>query len=502
LASVHPSAYSELLVAARADDSLDLARLEDERFAINSREVTGALMEDWGMPQYFYEAVTYRKRSVAGDETTSKKTLELVLVLRMASTVAEFCLADDEAKVELWPTMARIREDLSMDREGFQACLGEIVREWQEWGADLSLSTSDSAELEAIERLAGGEVPDTAESIVVEGEIDPDKFRALRILAVDDEPVSLRVLAGQLKIAGHEVLMARDGEEALAMTLEYNPHIVISDWMMPKMDGLELCKALRRAQAGRSVYFLLLTGRDEEDRVVEAFEGGIDDYVAKPFNSKILLARVRAGLRLVNLRDQVDLEQVTQREKTAELGVLTRQLREAAFTDPLTNLPNRRFCMECLETEWECWVKSKQDLSVIMIDIDYFKVVNDDHGHDVGDAVLVEMTDVMKRVLRDGDVAARIGGEEFLVICPETDTAGALICAERLRESIEAHVIESGGFKANVTISAGVSTACEGMSDAYALIKAADEAVYLAKADGRNRVRVAEREADRLPRSA
>ena len=502
LASVHPATYSELLVAANEDSSVDIASLENERFAINSREVTAALMEDWGMPEYFYESVSYQKRSVAGDETTNKKTIELVLTLRMAAVLGEFCLADEEAQVELWPAVARVREDLGLDSDEFQEFCESVAEEWKEWGANLNFSTTDCAELKDIERLAGGFEPHDAESIMVDGEIDPDKFRALRILAVDDEPVSLRVLAGQLKIAGHEVLMARDGEEALAMTLEHNPHIVISDWMMPKMDGLELCKALRRAQAGRSVYFLLLTGRDEEDRVVEAFEGGIDDYVAKPFNSKILLARVRAGLRLVNLREQVDLEQITQREKTAELGVLTRQLREAAFTDALTNLPNRRFCMESLETEWECWVKSKQELSVITLDIDFFKAVNDNHGHDVGDDVLCETSDAMKKVLRDGDMLARIGGEEFLVICPETNTEGALICAERIRVAIEEHVIESGGFKGNVTISSGVSTASEGMEDAYALIKASDEALYLAKGDGRNCVRTAPPRDLQLPRSA
>ncbi len=502
LASVHSNAYGELLAACKQDGSLDIASLENERFAINSREVTAALMEDWGMPEYFSESILYQRRSLASDESTSKKTIELVLVLRMSATLAEFCLAEEDEQVEMWPAMLRVREDLGMDQPDFEAFSEEVGSEWQEWGQTLDLTTTDVTELELIAQRAEKTVPESAESLLVDGEIDPDKFRALRILAVDDEPVSLRVLAGQLKIAGHEVLMAKDGEEALAMTLECNPHIVISDWMMPNMDGLELCKALRRAQAGRSVYFLLLTGRDEEDRVVEAFEAGIDDYVAKPFNSKILLARVRAGLRLVNLREQVDLEQLTQREKTAELGVLTRQLREAAFTDPLTGLPNRRFSMDRLDAEWECWVKSKQELSVIMIDIDFFKAVNDNHGHDVGDAVLCETADVMKKALRDGDILARIGGEEFLVICPETDTAGALKCAERVRQAVEGNIIEPGGFDGHVTISAGVSTADDSMVDAYALLKAADEAVYAAKADGRNCSRTISRPPMELPRSA
>ena len=500
LASVHPVSYSELIRACESDRTLELWKLEDERFAINSREVTIALMQDWGLPAYFGEAIGYQKRDVENDETVGKQTQELVLVLRMATSLAEFCMASAEEKVDQWPTMAQIRESLGFGQSEFQEFCGEIADRWTVWGSDLKLPTSDLDGLEDIERLA-----DDAEKQANEADgngVDLDRFRSLRILAVDDEPISLRVLAGQLKIAGHQVVTATNGEEALALTLDYNPHIVISDWNMPKLDGLGLCKALRSAQTGHTIYFLLLTGHDEEARVVEAFDGGIDDYVSKPFNPKILLARVRAGLRLVNLRERLDIEKAEQNKISADLGVLARQLREAAFRDPLTNLPNRRFGMEQLELAWEAWEKSQLVFSVIMLDIDFFKAVNDNYGHDVGDAVLCETADAMTSVIRDGDILARIGGEEFLVICPETDLTGALDCAERLRESVEAKIIESGQFTGSVTISLGVSSAHGLHADAYALMKSADEAVYKAKDEGRNRVRYFAPSEERLPKSA
>ncbi|MFT5283997.1 MAG: two-component system cell cycle response regulator [Planctomycetota bacterium] len=502
LASVHPVAYSELISDCKADPSLVLRDLESERFAINSREVTIALMQDWGMPTYFSDAVAYQKRDLSKDETTSKQTLELVAVIRMASTLADFCMATEDEKIEMWPIMARVRDELGFDQVEFETCCGEISERWVEWGSDLKLPTSRMDGLKEIERRDESCEAESEQQLDDDNEVDQDRFRSLRILAVDDEPVSLRVLAGQLKIDGHEVLTAADGEEALALTLEFNPHIVISDWNMPIMDGLELCKALRRAKAGHSTYFLLLTGHDEEARVVEAFDGGIDDYVSKPFNPKILLARVRAALRLVNLRERVEIEQAEQVKKTAALGVLARQLRDTANTDALTSLPNRRLGMDELELAWKDWEESQENFSVIMIDIDFFKNVNDSYGHDVGDAVLQETSKVMKAVLRDGDLIARIGGEEFLVICPLTEIEGALDCAERLRVAVENQCIESGGFNGNVTISLGVSAAHGAHLDAHALLKSADEAVYLAKEQGRNCVRYFELNEKRLPKSA
>jgi diguanylate cyclase (GGDEF)-like protein len=502
LASVHPEAYSEVLAAVRMNPELDLWALEDDRFAINSREVSMAMMEDWGLPESFSEAVGYQKRIMVENEGAGHRTWELVSVMRLGRTIAKFCAAEEDRQVALWGSMRRVREELELEEEGFQDLCDGISRHWKDWGRELKLPTSDLGRLRDIENRSRMQEAEEALVAPADEEIDPDAFRPLRILAVDDEPVSLRVLASQLRIAGHEVIMARDGEQALALTLDRNPHIVISDWMMPKMDGLELCKALRRAQAGRSVYFLLLTGRDEEDRVVEAFEAGIDDYIAKPFNSKILLARVRAGLRLVNLREQVDREQEIQRGQTAELGVMARKLRRAALTDPLTGLPNRRYGMQRLQEEWIEVERTKHPLSVIMIDIDHFKSINDTHGHDVGDEVLCHVADVMRKVLRAADVISRVGGEEFLVVCPETDELGVEDCAERLRAAVERHLIETDGFTGHVTISLGTGTTDGALEDAFALLKVADAAVYRAKAAGRNCVQTGGTGEEQLSRSA
>jgi diguanylate cyclase (GGDEF)-like protein len=310
---------------------------------------------------------------------------------------------------------------------------------------------------------------------------------ALRVLAVDDDPMSLMLLARTLEKAGHEVQTAANGSDALQIALETSPQVVIADWMMPEMDGLELCRALRRIEVGRNMFFLLLTGRGEEDRIVEAFDAGVDDYVHKPFNARVLMARIKGGQRVIELQERVESDRKMILKQVAELGLMTRKLRNAALTDVLTDMPNRRHAMKRLETEWESSTRAGTPLSLIMIDIDHFKKVNDSHGHGIGDLVLKETASVLRRTTRQGEEASRLGGEEFLVICPNTNEAQAAVCAERLRSAVERNMIKSGTFDGTVTISLGVAQRTDGMTSFDTLLKAADDAVYSAKTLGRNR---------------
>ncbi len=487
LASVHPTAYSEILQQYARSPRQSLRALETERFAIDSREVSLAMIADWGLPDSFFEAIGHFELPDGETSVKSTKGQELMSVLRLARTIASFCTCNPKKQVDLWPAMETVRYELNMNAADFSRFCKALGKSWAEWGRTLQVVTTTLPSLEHIERIS---VHARARETTSGAETDEaDVFRPLRILAVDDEAISLRLLESALKKVGHEVVTAKNGKEALALTLEWNPHIVISDWMMPEMDGIGLCKALRRAQlSGRAVYFLLLTGRGEEDRVVEAFESGIDDYVVKPFNPKILLARVRAGLRLVNLREQVEKEQRIQSEATSKLGVMARKLSNAASTDPLTGIPNRRYGMQRLQEEWEMWKRKGQNLALVMADVDHFKKVNDTYGHDVGDLVLRQIAEVMRRTVRSMDTVARIGGEEFLVVCPDTDIDGAVDCAERIRKAIEEHSVDTAHFTGGVTLSVGVAAIHRGLHSVDELLKLADSAVYRAKDAGRNRV--------------
>ncbi|MEM7310291.1 MAG: diguanylate cyclase [Planctomycetota bacterium] len=483
LASVHPSEYATVLEASRQPGGASLTALERDRFQIDHYEVASAMLADWGLPECFGTAALALGNEEDQSSVTDPRALEFLKVLTIAQVFTEMCLEDEADRHKHWAKLERIRSEEELSEERLETIYDEICAGWEDWGRMLRVLTgpvTPAAVLRERSRKDLAEQPDTR---------SPGTAGGLRILAVDDDPVSLRLLQRHLESAGHEVVTATNGKAALAAALDHNPQIVVTDWMMPEMDGLQFCKALRRFSSGRNMYVLLLTGRGEEDRVVEAFEAGVDDYIVKPFKPKLLLARIRAGRRVVELQQLVEKDKKLQREQVAKLAVLNRKLRAAALTDPLTELPNRRYAMKRLEIEWANALRSDQPMSVLMVDIDHFKRINDTHGHDIGDLVLRETAKALGRKLRRSDTCARIGGEEFLVISPNTDREGARILAERIREEVESTVIREGNYNGSVTVSLGVATKTSDLhlDNVELLLKMADSAAYEAKKLGRNR---------------
>ncbi len=309
-----------------------------------------------------------------------------------------------------------------------------------------------------------------------------------KILVIDDDERILRLLLHHLGKHGYEVQDVASSREGLRLAIESRPQILITDWMMPDISGLELCRRLSRDEVGRKIHKIMLTAREDDDQVVEALEAGADDYVFKPFNPRILLARVRAGERMIRMREKIERSESVRLTQLAQLGILTRKLRAAALTDPLTELPNRRFAISRLKQEWESSSRSGRPISVTMMDIDNFKRVNDVHGHDTGDFVLREMAGLLRRHGRQSDVLCRLGGEEFLVINVDSDLEAARLGAERIRHEIERHEIGHETFAGRVTMSMGVAQRSSEMRGIDDLLKLADQALYDAKTSGRNRV--------------
>lgn len=329
------------------------------------------------------------------------------------------------------------------------------------------------------------ETPQFDNVLVMQPPSVPD---GLRLLVVDDDRVTLRLLTKQLTALGHTVHGAENGRVALRLILETNPQLILTDWQMPEIDGIILCKSLRQTKAGQQMYIIMLTANEDEDHLVQALSSGADDYMVKPVRPRTLEARIRSAQRVIRLQEKIEHDKEEIRQYVAELAIMNRKLEQAALTDALTNLPNRRYATNRLKQEWAASVRAKRPLSCIMMDIDHFKQVNDTYGHDVGDVVLQETATVLKKSLRLNDVVCRLGGEEFLVICPDTDVRGAVICAERLRRVVETNIIKTLEFNRNVTISIGVASRGEEMPHLDVMLKAADQALYAAKQSGRNRV--------------
>lgn len=298
------------------------------------------------------------------------------------------------------------------------------------------------------------------------------------ILVVEDHPASRSLLRNCLEKGGYRVSTAGNGKEALsALTQQYHP-MVVADWMMPEMNGLELCQAIRGHHFDGYVYILLLTAKDSKADIVTGLDAGADDYLTKPFDADELMARLRAGKRILDLEKAL-------KKASDEIMIMT-------ITDCLTGAYNRRYLMERLPQELNRAMRYAHPLSVIMADIDDFKQINDRYGHQAGDLTLKKCVESFKGSVRNEvDWVARYGGEEFVIVLPETDLQGAYVVGERLRNLVSQEIIEQAGKEIHITASFGLS-ACdpsETEKSPESLIGDADGYLYQAKREGKNRVR-------------
>jgi diguanylate cyclase (GGDEF)-like protein len=255
------------------------------------------------------------------------------------------------------------------------------------------------------------------------------------------------------------------------------PKLAILDWMMPVVDGVELCRRIRQRKSEPYTYILLLTGRKQRRDVIEGLDAGADDYVTKPFDPQELRVRLRTGKRILCLQEQL----ISAREA----------LREMATRDSLTGLWNRASIIDILGNDLARTRRQQASLSVVMVDLDHFKEINDTHGHQVGDAVLREAAQAMRCATRPYDSVGRHGGEEFLIVLPGCDSTNAVSHAERLRSAVGRVIVESLRGPVRVSASMGVAVT-KGEVDVLSLVRMADGALYQAKHRGRDRVELAE----------
>ena len=311
--------------------------------------------------------------------------------------------------------------------------------------------------------------------------VDGEAPRLNTALIAEDDPIFRRILESWFKRWDYHVTAVENGLDAWnILQSEDAPQLAILDWMMPGMDGIELCRRIRSRDQGPYRYVLLLTAKDDKQDVVAGLEAGADDYLTKPFDVDELRARVRAGKRIL------DLQAALMRAQSA--------LQFEAAHDRLTAIWNRGAILDLLRGEMERSRRGQDSLGIIMADVDFFKKINDSHGHLVGDAVLQEVGHRLASGLRSYDSVGRYGGEEFLIIVPGCDPLNLVVTAERLRYRIADQPIETSAGPVSVTISLGLAAAEaneSGLVNREALLHNADEALYAAKARGRNRVETA-----------
>lgn len=495
MASVYPVEFSRLLLEAKRSPDRRLLDLEQNALAMTHRELGAAMLNDWGLPTVFSAPVCFFEQPDKAPFAAESRESILMQCLILARAIAEICLAPENEQPALMGMALKLALRLGHTRESFVQDCVEIGQQWVEWGRLLQLTTVSPLsfadfDLDSAPDAASREQVATAEHSVPRAPTTAHGSTAsgLRILVADGNRPSRELLKGMFADQGHRVFEAENGLHLIERAFELQPHLMVLDSGLPAVEGCRMIRSIRATQVGRSMYILLLTQADDEAAAIEMFESGADDFVARPINPRILMARLKAGQRVVRLQQELERDREEVRHFAAELAISNRRLQEAALTDALTGFPNRRYAIDRMQQEWTTASRSRRALSCMVIDLDGFKLINDTYGHDVGDMVLRQTADALRGALRGQDVICRTGGDEFLVICPETELEAAMVCGERLRAAVDALVIETGGPMLGLTISVGAAIRDETMADLDALIKQADRSAYLAKRQGRNRV--------------
>lgn len=287
------------------------------------------------------------------------------------------------------------------------------------------------------------------------------------VLIVEDSSVNGKLCERLLNKNGYETAICTDGESAIDFVNTNAPDLILLDIVMPGIDGYEFCKMIKNHPKIKHTPIIFLSSMNDEQSIIKGFEYGAVDYITKPFRHQELLARTKTHI---------------------ELKLAKEKLLKMAITDELTGLVNRRYFMGRLLHEYERTKRYESVFTVLMIDLDYFKKINDTYGHQAGDTVLRAVSDAMKLSLRLSDIVGRIGGEEFAVILPETEISSAIIIAERLRKRVEALDIPHKDCSIKITISVGASASSMDDLSIDDVLQRSDSALYRAKENGRNRI--------------
>jgi diguanylate cyclase (GGDEF)-like protein len=474
LATAYPKDYGRLLATGTV--GIKLQALEQELLHVDHIQLSCALMEQWGLPEALVDPVAFQEHPASAPFAHSSRSWSLSHCLHLSEQIANFAVAPKAEQPLKLSLLTEAASTVGIDPTELGQCMDKLLTQWTTWGERLRLSTSKLPSFETM----------------VSTMVRPDETgdaQALRVMIVEDEPIILNLLEMWLRTNHeHTLLTAVNGRDALEKAVEFKPHVLLTDWKMPVMDGIELCHTLRSSDWGQSIYVVMLTSADQEDDLVQAFDAGVDDFLTKPVNMRALDARLKGAWRYVRLREAWELDHERLTRMAAELALSNRRLQQAALTDPLTSLANRRAGLNVMAQSWSAASRHAQALSVISLDIDHFKSINDVHGHATGDAVLQSIANTLQAASRKEDTVCRWGGEEFLIISPNVELGDAVLVAERLRMQIADNPILVNGASLRVTSSFGVAAWESELTTQDQLLSHSDQALYGAKSAGRNRV--------------
>ena len=475
LASVYPQEYAECLNCTQDGSDDQLLEHEQERFSIDHRQLSLGLLKDWGFPEVLINAVALHHRKDSPVSAENSREERFAAQLRLAAHIGRFCVIDAKVRDALLEEIMPMAQALGLNQSDLNDLGNELAQQWHAWSQVLNIR--------AVGIPAFAPTPADNRS-----NAEPAVAAGIKILLINEDLRELRLLADKMLEQGDTVYTARDGGEGLKLVINEKPQMIISDWRASPLDGARFCKTLRSLEFGRQIYVILLTSVKNEEVLLQAFDAGADDFIVNPVQDRVLAARIHGGKRVIQLQKDLAREQEETRRCVSELAIANRRLEIMAMTDSLTNIPNRRYAFTRLDEEWAIWLRTGRPLTVMVLDLDHFKAINDSLGHAIGDQILVHTVKTIRATLRSSDVVCRLGGEEFIVIASNTDVTAANLLAERVRTTVERHQIETINLRKPLTISVGIAVSNAQAANGNDLLDQADQALYQAKGAGRNRL--------------
>ena len=467
-ATIYPDEYGQLL----SEKPDELAEAERQRFGVDHNELSEVLMLDYGVPQALAEPARFHEAPETSEFATDSRPAKLATLLHCAHRMAAITVESGQDRTRQTILNKALIAKLGLDEQAIGSLYDRATKEWLEWSKLLDLPQS--------------EAPEYAELVGSESDLDTTISAPARLLAFildgQQEPSGIAEHLRQLAVA---VSNCSDTNELLRQVVGARPQILV---IPADEEGRKLCRLIRSTDWGRSPYIFMVSPGNEEQLVIEAFDTGADALISPNISRTELEARLMAVRRVYGLEQAWRKDRAELRKIANELAVSHRKQELLSLTDQLTELPNRRAAMLALEQAWARSTRTKSPVSVVIVDVDHFKAINDRFGHATGDRVLQQVATVLKAAARQEETIARIGGEEFLLISGNAGLRELVIAAERLRRQIQSTPLKANDESIHLTMSMGIAERETTTISPDELLNAADKALYAAKSAGRNRL--------------
>jgi diguanylate cyclase (GGDEF)-like protein len=484
LATVFPNEYAVMLQANLSE--LALRDEEANQFGLDHAALSAELLQDWGLPEIFHQAVRYHELPTEAPFAAGSRAQTLTAALHFSAKVGALLNLDAAQRWERVPSLYHAAALIGLEDHQVPPLVESVVAHWQDWGRELHLPTRDFSDIKLLLGLPPEPGQDANLSALV--------VLPMRVALITQDAGHLRDLAESLDAMGLQVELATDRDSALRLLRDNSPDLMMVELPDCGDASVQTLRELRAGEASQT-YCIAMIPAEAEVGVARLMLAGASDYLLLNYSEAALLARLNSAQRVVALQGAVRSERESVIRSSGEWARSNRRLLQEALTDPLTKLHNRRYGLDRFAQEWSFSAHSSTPLSCLMLDIDHFKRVNDHFGHEVGDLVLSQIARVLERSCRKADVVFRFGGEEFCVVGPNTGLADAIHLGERIVRAVRNERYGEDGKRFPVSMSIGVATRSGSDNDLEALLARADKALYAAKKGGRDRVVAARGEA-------